>query len=102
MRMPAHFWRDIFTGRGNQSFDFLRVVGVLAGAIGMFNAVWSTVVNGHPFDSSGYFMGLAAWGAGMGIGVRVARPLDDPGLPPPDPYPQPMEGEPPHVGDSFR
>ncbi len=66
------FFREITTGRDNQSADIVRVTG-LAMAV---QYVWLGAANWQAFEPVAYGTGAGLMLAALGAAMRVARPTE--------------------------
>ena len=82
-KKKSSFWRDIFTGKNNKTYEISRVLlfeGVQAYIIFSIYYVWHT--GGDKFDPVAFGVGLASLLGGGAVGVAVKakdepNPTDD-------------------------
>jgi hypothetical protein len=61
----------------NRTTSVFRVAGLGLSVFMAVAAGHGTFIHGHPFDSSGFGMGVAALWAAVGIGERIAHYSQD-------------------------
>jgi len=82
------FIKTMLTGIDNETGDVGRVVLLILGVGLVVLAAFDVAIRGHAFDAIGFgaASGALLGGGGAGIGMKAHT---EPGLPPPDPLPDP-------------
>lgn len=65
------FFRHIFTGVDNQTYDIGRVMAGVTSAAGIFLQCWSVVVQNNPFNMQEFGVGAGALAAGIGAMLKL-------------------------------